>query len=183
MRFNILPLLCLVGSALALPANLVARDSAIIERYLGSIINKMGRLDDALRAVPRGGSADEARRITSDLVRYQQDLIEEYRLGARDVRRGPAAGVLDAPRLSEPWYNMGLWLQSNSNGWISAKDMVTAAGKKGEVLDLLMTASEASIVFDEACIAKVAGAGTLLGNWAKSQHGQYIEAAITQYKK
>jgi hypothetical protein len=86
MRFQFLSVACLLGSAVALPIELAAQSTAVVDNALKSVGNSLSALDSAMRARPPGGSIEEAARITDYLLNLSNDAIQQLRNGAQDVR-------------------------------------------------------------------------------------------------
>jgi hypothetical protein len=182
MRLTIIPFLCLLGSVIAIPIELAPRDSSVIERSLKRVLNSMTKLDNGMKQRRSGGDTREAQKETNGLVQLGKDLVEELRLGSREVRRGPAVNSFEAIALLQGIDNLTRVLQSITNGWIDSKRMVLAAGSKATVLNLLLDASEGSTVFSDAIISKLPLLEQTLGQQFKTTFTMIIEMAIKEYR-
>jgi hypothetical protein len=183
MHFGFLLLLSPLGISLASPIGLEARDVSVFHKSLDRIVATLSRLDVALKSVPSGGSSDQARIIATDLIRLDRNYVEELRLGSRDIRRSAFVPMTESVKLTESLEKFRARLGSTMTGWVNAKNMVTAAGKKAEVLDTLLTTSEATASFHEASITKLSGPLHQAVTRSKTFQAGIIETAIMAYKR
>jgi hypothetical protein len=183
MRLTLLPVACLLGSAIAAPLDLVERDTAVIERAIARVTRSTTRLDQALRSLPRGGSTQEADRYTNDLLAMGREVIEDLHLGSREIRRGPMVSPMENVKILDSVDALTKWLQSAMSGWVNAKTMVVAAGRKATVLDHLMSTSEAAASFGEVWVSKLPVTYKALAVLVKDRHQVIIEVAVREYRK
>jgi hypothetical protein len=179
--FHILPLFCLLGSAISLPIDL-APNVVPAEAYFPKLVTTLSRLENALKTIPPGGSLEEAAGRTNDLVRTQAEYSNTLRDAARDVRRGQNMVPTDGMRMISSIQQVGKLLQSTSTGWVHAKEMVVAAGKRNDVYQELINASDATSIFGDAFVAKMPPAVQSRGKSFSKDCTSYLEAAIKAYK-
>jgi hypothetical protein len=179
--FNILPLLCLLGSTFSSPIDL-APQAVPAEAYYPRLITTLTRLDNALRVIPGGGSLGEAAGRTNDLLNMQNEYVMILRDAARDVRRGQNMVPTDGMRMISSIQQVGKLLQSTSAGWIRAKDMVVAAGKRNDVYQELIIASDATSMYGEAFVAKMPPLVQSRGKSFTKDCTDYLEGAVRAYR-
>lgn len=190
MRFTFFSVACILGSAIAAPietaetAVTATSDIKLVANYFARLTTTLGSIDSAMRSRPSGGDTAEAQRQTDNLLSLTNKAIEELRLGSRDIRRDqPTIGSLEGMTLMTPLNNLSTQLQRVADGWTSSKDMVVAAGKKSAVLNTMLDASEATIVFSDAIIQKIPLVEQYIGQGYKTQFMNIIEKTIQIYKK
>jgi hypothetical protein len=154
-----------------------------LERYIARITSELGRLDSGVNSVPRGGSKDEAQRITSSLMQIQGGVIDDLRRGSREIRDfgSPPFGVI--PGIRNSLGPTEKKLQTAMNGWISQKQMVEASGGRLRLVDQLEVFSGAFVVFADAISSKVGATNSGWANSFKDRGRGFIEAAIRAYKR
>jgi hypothetical protein len=178
---SILPLLFLLGVAFSLPIDL-APQAVPAETYLPRLVSVLGRMDSALKVIPAGGSFEEASGRTNDLINMQMEYENILHSGAAAVRAGQGMLPPDGMRMIPTLQEIKRLLDSASTGWIRAKQMVVAAGKKNEVYQQLIMASDSTSIFGDAFVAKMPPAAQTVGkSFSKACKG-YLEGAIKVYK-
>jgi hypothetical protein len=162
---------------------LLARDTTVVERAVYRVTMSTTKLDQALRALPRGGSPQEADRYTSNLLGLGREVIEDLNVGAREIRKGPMMGPIENVKIVDPLENMAKWMQSAMAGWVNAKTMVVAAGRKGSVYAHLLAISEAVTLFGDGWYNKLPMPNKAFGTMIKDRHQAIIEAAVREYTR
>jgi hypothetical protein len=192
MRSYLLPLLCLASNVLAAPlivdqytesggAPPPGKGDPPMEKYIARITSALTTLEQRINTVPRGGSVEDARRITGTLLQMQGNIIQDLKQGANEVRNfGPppfmAAIGIDMS-LSAPTSK----LQGTMRGWIKEKQMVEVSGDKSKLVQQLNDFVGALSVFADACAAKVGVLSAGAVNTFKDQCRGSIYATIDAY--
>jgi hypothetical protein len=179
MRFCYFPTLLFAATSLV---QLVTADLSRVELSLKRISAALTDLDAGIKNIPGGGDTSEAQRQTSNLLSVARVAIDELRLGAREIRRGPNVGAWEGLTLLPSLNSLSTQLDSSSKGWVYAKPMVRAAGMTQTVLELLMDASEATLVFSDTIIGKLPYIEQPLGTTYKNQFVAIIEKSVAEYK-
>jgi hypothetical protein len=183
MRFTLIPLVCLIGSVVAAPLKHTARDLAVIDGSLRRIGISLSRLENGMKSRRPGGDSIEAERETNGLLSLNRSVVDEVRLGSRDIRRGPGVNVVEATALASSIGGLIKQTQRVMDGWIDSKRMVVVAGKRNIVLDELLSHSDAVAVLADAIIFKLPGTNQGLGQQFKVAINKVIESAISAYKR
>jgi hypothetical protein len=187
MRLAIFPVLFILHNAIAAPipkssSQLAARDIQVVANALTNVSRELNILENGMRSRPRGGTIDEARRITDDLLAQSRRAIDVLREGARDIRRGPNLKADEGLTLIPTLNTMTKQLQAASDGWTNAKDMAVAAGMKAAILNMMLDASEGVIVFADVVIGKLPYIEQPLGRQYQRQFAEIIERCIKVYQ-
>jgi hypothetical protein len=187
MRFSTLSILTLVGSTIAIPVVLVARDDAVLKYNLNRIDAVLQTIDSALSRRPRStsdrtGSEDYAYTITA----RQKALNKELRDGADDIRRSrKTLTLLEAVGIQTTINNQERVVNRIVKGWIDAKPYVQTANRVREVRAALLDGQREFDYFSDAMISVLptTGVSSTLGATLKSKFNAANDKAIRAYSR
>jgi hypothetical protein len=144
MQFNIL-LLCLYLTevAISIPYRLTTRQVTsgvtTLEDSFRGAGTALESLENELKTWRIGTSASDI----THAVQTQQRVIDELRLGSREIRRGGTISLAQSVSHLN-WVNtFSNIMGSTMSAWISLKNVVTAARQQPTVLSSLLDLSEA----------------------------------------
>jgi hypothetical protein len=179
--FNFLPLVCLVGVAFSSPIEL-ATEAVPAEAYFPRLVSILSRIDSSLKTNPSGGSFEEASRRTNELGMMQAEF-KNILLEAKDaVQRGQNMLPPDGMRMMSSIQEVRRLIESTSSGWVRAKPMVVAAGKRTDVYQELIRSSDATTLFGDAFVAKMPPAVQSRGKSFSKDCKGFLEKAILAYR-
>jgi hypothetical protein len=178
---NIIPWFCLLGGAFSSPIDL-GPQNVPAEAYLPKIASLLSRLDSTLKVVPNGGTFEEAAGRATELIRLQMDYTNLLREGSTDILRGQMMAPANGMKMRESILQVGKLLDSTMSGWVHAKTMVVAAGKRPNAYQELITASTATTVFGDAFVSKMPPAVQAMGKSFSKGCTRSLETAIRAYR-
>jgi hypothetical protein len=126
-----------------------------IEKYIARITNDLARLDNGLRSVPRGGSTQDAQRITGDLMKIQGIIISDMREGTREIRTWGGPPLTKGILIANSLVTTGQKLTSAMRSWASQKEMVQVSGNINAVVSQLDSFEGALVLFYDGIGAKI----------------------------
>lgn len=182
MRFSLVAITCLVGSTIASPVSLESRDVTVIDASFKRITNSLNKLTAGFNQRASGGDSKKAEQETNKLLNLAQTSLEECRFSAREIRRGPNVNAFEAVGLLNMVNSLTSQIRTVVDGWVDAKRMVQAGGKKAAVLNALLDASEATTNLGDAIISKLPVLDRPLAQQFQSAFVRVYETAITDYK-
>lgn len=185
MRFMFSPLLCLMGSVLALPVETVQQDSAIIERSLRSVTASLDRLSSELQAIDPRMPSNEVQRRWPNVERAGHDVSILLDRDAGDIRMGPTVNALEAASLLTPLSKLSDATERTVNEWVAIKGALNQGDRK-RVVDILKHHQASSGAYADAILNRQQAltglltmpAGQLFGSRAQAS----IQRAITAYQ-
>jgi hypothetical protein len=130
-----------------------------------------------------GGDSYEAQSETNRLILLTNNVLQELWYGERDIKRGPSVNAVETVILIQSVNNLTNMVKIAANGWIDSKRMVVAGGKKFEVLELLLNASQGTSNYCDAIISKLPAFDQPLAVSWKTPLISLIESAISEYKR
>jgi hypothetical protein len=182
MRASIIPLFCMVGSIIAAPASLAARDSAIVEISLRSVQASLQNLATLIHGLETHKGPDLNKHITM-ITHHGQELSDTMRKATQDIRRGPDVTLVESTGLLQPVNALMSATSTAVNAWIASKKTIVDSGGKAAVRHILEVQKQDSDAFTKAMIAKMPYAvGKTIGEWYASLVSASIDRAINTFK-
>jgi hypothetical protein len=189
MRFGIITIACLTGSAIAFPfqSGPQRRDVSVINRSFQRLTNSLNMFIAAIKVRPKGGDVNEARRQTNKLLGLAHQVISDARQGSKEIRAGPQVVYLEGLSLLGSVTNLGNLITTATNGWTDSnvQDMVKASGMRNDVLRTLKETADSMKENGDAIIAKLPildGAGAI-ANAVAQTFVSLVDNAIKVYSK
>jgi hypothetical protein len=187
MRFSTISILTLVGSAIAAPVVLTARDDSALKYNINRINSVLTSIDSALSRKPRSTSdraGSESYAYT--LISRQQSLNKELRDSTDDLRRSrKTLTLVEAVALQSVVNNQEKTVNKVVKGWIDAKPYVQTANRVREVRAALQDGQREFDYFSDAVISVLptTGVTSTLGQGLKSRFNAANERAIRVYSR
>jgi len=172
----------MLGSSIAAPVSLVARDSTIIEISVRSVQASLQNLVTLIRGLETHVGPDLNKHI-SMITHHGDELSSITRRGADDIRRGPAVGLMESPGLL-PSVNSLLDATSKSvDAWIASRNTIFKSGGKEAVRRILEVQKSDADRFQKAIIEKLPAAiGQTIGQTYASSVSRNIDRGISYFK-
>jgi hypothetical protein len=181
MRFNILSAVFLVGSVIAVPPELVARDISVVDNAMKRVSGALQDIDRALQAITPYRDAREADAQTTWILKYSRVLIDELQAGSRDIKRGPTVNTMEALSLPQKTDTMFKQLQNVIAGIKKLKPAVVVGGRQRAVYTELRYGSDAMAGFFDAVVTKLGPVEAALTMATKSQFLSAFEAIVREF--
>jgi len=184
MRLGFLSFACLLGSVIAAPITRAKQSTSVIDAAIKSISTELTMIERAMKSRPAGGSAEEATRVTDNLLGLSYNAVSALRNGANDIKSKQATLMpLEGFQLFPSLNTLSNQLTNVMNGWVDAKKMAIAGGRYEAALQMLFEASDRTGIFAEVAIGKLAIGEQTLSLWIKSTFTGIIERAIKSYQQ
>ena len=181
MRFAILPLVCLIGTAVTTPVTLEARDSAIISYNIKRVSDVLSRLGDHLNNRGRRypGTLQE---FIFEALSLNDQLAQELYYGADDIKRSPKINDIEALSVGTMLTPMIRQARDTTESIMSLKPSIPDAQAKLAIRDSLISVATQSSSFSDAIISKMSTLSAYIGKDMKRQLDSYMDRAISEYK-
>jgi len=181
MRFTTLPLLCLTSSILALPVDIAARDTVLIERSMRNVADSLGRLTQALRSIDPRMPSNEVARRWPDVERRGHEVADTLASDARNIRLGPMVGAFEATNLLNPLTNLETVTDKTINEWIAIKPAINVRDRQAVVATLKHHEAAAG-EYADAILSRQSAATAPAGRFFGSRMQTSIERAVNAYR-
>jgi hypothetical protein len=183
MRLNILLPFCLLGSAIASPAEL-APVEPIVELAMAGVGRALGNLDTHFNNTNLW--REDARRAADEAHSLTKEIILRLRSGSKDVAKGPSIALTESIKLYD-WSNAltNLFTRTSAK-WTAHKRAVVATVDPTapcSVLDTLIVLSRETSRFNDAVNGKMLTVAGQVGKSFKGTQTTGIDNAIKEYEK
>jgi hypothetical protein len=181
MRFNILQVLCLTASVLALPIENTAQDITIIQRSMKNVSSALGTLRSALHSItPRMSNADVSSRWP-EVERVSRMMTQGMNSDALEIRKAPTMNIIESSELLAPINDLESATQQVVNEWIAIKPAINNRDKQN-VVKILKDHQAAAGQYADALLSRQSGLAAPAGRYFGSKVQQTIEQAVTAYR-
>jgi hypothetical protein len=181
MRFSI-PLLCMLGSSIAAPVSLVARDTAIVEVSIRSVQASLQNLATLIKNLDGHGGPKLNDQIAM-ITHHGEELSSTTRRGTNDIHRAPNVGLTEAPGLLPSVQGLLDATSRAIDAWIASKAIIVRSGGKDAVRRILENQKVDSQNFQKALLEKLPYAiGVTLGQSYASSVVRSIDKGISAFR-
>lgn len=183
MRLTLLPLVCLLTSAIAAPIKSAKQDTRAVDLAIQHITAALTRLDAAFNNInTRTNNRNEQISQVNEILNLDNFLQSELKTGAGVIKRGANIGPVEALALVTPVSTITTLTNSVTDGWQGpAKKMFNNAGKRDAVLRELTNTKKASAEFSDALVSKLPYTYQYIGTANKASAQRSIQNAIDDY--
>jgi hypothetical protein len=181
MQLNILPILLLTTSALALPIDNAAQDITVIQRSMKNVSSALSTLRSTIRTISPRMSSSEVLNRWPDIERTSGMVTRGMNSDALEIRKAPAINLIESSELLSPINELETATQQVVNEWIAIKPAINNKDKQN-VVKILKDHQAAAGQYADALLSRQSGLATPAGRYFGSRVQQIIEQAVTAYR-
>jgi hypothetical protein len=180
MRFNVLPLLFIANTVLALPVDNAAQDITIIQRSMKNVSNAMTKLRAAIHNINPRMSSNEVSRLWPNVESTCHMVADIMDQDALQIRKAPMINLIESTELLGPINELETSTQQIVNEWISIKPAINRKDREN-VLRILKDHKAAAGQYADALLSRQSGFAAPAGQYFGSRVQQNIQQAINAY--
>jgi hypothetical protein len=182
MQFtNILSILCVLSTALALPTTTHQQDITVISAAMRRVNASLKKLDNALKA--SSNLSPNGNQQVLDLLALDWEVADEVRFSVQQISQGPKIPDLEAVVLLVDFYELPSLIYNVCDGWMVAKRLVQQAGRQKDVLEELINDSKAITQFSNALLGKLGKIPRAAGDGLTKILTTIMDVAIEDYRR
>jgi hypothetical protein len=182
MRFALLPVLYLVSSTIAAPANLIERDDIVAKYHISQILNSLKSLESTVRREPRYSDTRATDDFFKSVTTQQVALTDHLRDGANEIRRGKSLNDFEALSISTSVTPMENSIRNINNQLIKFKREAERAGQKDAIRRNLIRDQIEGNNFWDALTSKLTVLSGAFAAQNRQRFNAILDRAIREYR-